>query len=68
MTDRRGRTMNQRRMRQSRGPVESVKMDLIETPLNQMVKRVQRDNNKDVIPNSFRNLEIPNGNWSIAFV
>ncbi len=35
---------------------------------NGMLKRVQHDKKKCVIPNLFRNLEIDNDNPSIAFV
>jgi hypothetical protein len=36
--------------------------------LNEMLKRVQHDGKKCVIPNLFRNLEFGNNNKSIAFV
>jgi len=36
-------------------------------PSNEMLKRVQHDKKKCVIPNLFRNLESGNGNISIAF-
>ena len=36
--------------------------------LNEMLKRVQHDKNKCVIPNLFRNLDFGNDNKSIAFV
>jgi hypothetical protein len=36
--------------------------------LNQMLKRVQHDKKKYVIPNLFRNLEFGNGNKLIALV
>jgi hypothetical protein len=35
--------------------------------LNEMLKRVQHDKKKRVIPNLFRNLEFGDGNKSIAF-
>jgi len=36
--------------------------------LNEMLKQVQHDNKKYVIPNLFRNLEFSNDNKLIAFV
>jgi hypothetical protein len=36
--------------------------------LNEMLKRVQHDKEKCVIPNLFRNLDFGNDNKSIAFV
>jgi hypothetical protein len=38
------------------------------TALNQMLKRVQHDKKRYVIPNLFRNLEFGNDNKLIAFV
>jgi len=44
------------------------KYDINTDALNEMLKRVQHDKKKYVIPNLFRNLEFSNDNKLIAFV
>jgi hypothetical protein len=49
--------------------IESAKINIINTSaLNKMLKRVQHDKKKCVIPNLFRNLEFGNDKELIAFI
>jgi hypothetical protein len=51
-----------------KGDGDSIAFFINTNALNEMLKRVQHDKKKYVIPNLFRNLEFGNNNKLIAFV